>query len=608
MTNLSVEPSNDILSNSPDQWHYILSRVMVENQKILNETMATGDYKVPKFSDHLSIFDPEVVTTTFSETLKKLSEKPEQFIGLQQKCIEHAQDVWQAIMKPYLPLPTESESQEIPKAEKNTIDKRFQDPLWSKNPSFSLMQEVYQLNSQFLKNTVANLEGLNPKTQNKLNFYTKHLVDALSPTNFPFTNPQVIRETFETKGENLIQGFRNFLRDTSKGKIQVRLADENAFQVGENLATTPGKVVFQNDLFQLIQYAPTTKSVMKLPLLIIPPWINKYYIFDLRPENSFIKWAVDSGITVFIVSWVNPDKKHAKKTFDDYVLEGAKAAIDQACKITKSKYLNAIGYCSGGVLLSSLLSYMSVKKDGRVKSATIIATPVDFKEAGDLLVYICEQQLQKIEAHAQKRGYLEGQSMVQSFNLLRANELIWSSYINNYLMGKEPFPFDMLYWNSDALRMPATMHVSFLRKMFLENRLIKPGGITVDSVKIDLSKIKTPIFLMGAIDDHIAPWRAVYPLTQQVKTIQKFVLGASGHVAGVFNHPSRNKYHYWTGENFLPKADEWFEQAEKQSGSWWPEWRQWLEGFSGGTIASRDIPTKEILENAPGSYAMTMAE
>ncbi|HXF90966.1 MAG TPA: alpha/beta fold hydrolase, partial [Candidatus Nitrosotenuis sp.] len=357
-----------------------------------------------------------------------------------------------------------------------------------------------------------------------------------------------------------------------------------------------------------IYYTPKTKKIMSTPLLILPPWINKYYIFDLKPENSFVRWAVAAGIPVFIVSWINPDERHAHKTLTDYVLEGAQMAMNQVIKLTHKQQINAMGYCTGGILLSCLMTYLNAKGMNPIKSASIVATPVDFREAGDLLVYVCEQQLKKLKDHVAKRGFLEGQSMVQSFNLLRANDLIWSFYVNNYLMGKDPMPFDMLHWNCDAVRMPATMHTDYLRWMYLENRLMQPGGITIEDIPVDLSTINVPMFIMAAIDDHIAPWRSVYPLTQFPKGETRFVLSGSGHVAGVFNHPDKKKYHHWFS-NVLPQSpDEWLENAEKHEGSWWPLWRDWLEQFSGGYEAPKKMDKTTILEDAPGSYVKMTGE
>jgi len=488
-------------------------------------------------------------------------------------------------------------------------DKRFQDPEWNENPFFSLLQQAYFLNAKYLKEIVTSIEGLDPITSRKLMFYTNHLIDALSPTNFPLTNPAVLHETVASSGKNLVRGFQKYLEDSANGQWQSRMTDMKAFKLGKNLATTPGKVVFQNDLFQLIQYEPLTKRVAKRPLLIVPPWINKYYIFDLKPENSFVKWALESGLTVFIISWVNPDKRHAQKTMTDYTLEGVKTAVDQVCSITGEKKINAIGYCSGGILLSFLMCYLKEKKANPIASATLMATPFDFSKADELGIYRCEHQQRKLEEYVQKKGYLDGQYMVRAFNLLRANDLIWPSYVNNYLLGREPFPFDMLYWNCDALRMPAKMHMDYLQEIVIENRLIKPDGIHIGNVPINLEKVTVPLYVMAAQSDHIAPWRSVYSITQLAKSPSiRFVLSASGHVAGAMNHPSKKKYHYWTSDQLPHDADHWLKDAQKHEGSWWEEWRQWLDAHNDGTVPARTIAKDLIIEASPGSYALTVGE
>lgn len=357
------------------------------------------------------------------------------------------------------------------------------------------------------------------------------------------TNPTVLRETLDSKGENLIRGLENLLSDLEKGEGQLKISmtDAEAFEVGENIATSPGKVVFQTDLMQLIQYEPTTETVYKTPLVIVPPWINKYYILDLRPKNSFIKWAVDQGLTVFVVSWVNPDEKLAQKTFEDYMKEGTLAAIEAVLGITGEAQTNIIGYCLGGTLTASTLAYMAAKKDERVKSATFFTTMIDFEEAGELSVFIDEEQLKALEERMNDRGYLEGSEMATTFNMLRANDLIWSFVVNNYLMGKDPFPFDLLYWNSDSTRMPAAMHSFYLRNMYLENKLIEPNGITLCDTPIDLTRIEIPVCVLSTREDHIAPWKSTYAATQTYKGPVKFLLAASGHIAGVVNPPNPDK-------------------------------------------------------------------
>ena len=387
------------------------------------------------------------------------------------------------------------------------------------------------------------------------------------------------------------------------------MTDETKFKVGENIAVTPGKVVFRNALMELIQYAPTTETVLKRPLLIIPPWINKFYILDLRPKNSFIRWAVEQGHTVFVVSWVNPDEKLAEKGFDDYMREGPYAALDAIEKATGEKAINAIGYCLGGTLLACTLSHMASRKDTRIKAATFFTTMVDFTEAGELGVFIDEEQLHSLEEKMQKRGFLEGSEMATTFNMLRANDLIWSFVVNNYLMGQEPFPFDLLYWNDDSTRMPARMHSFYLRRMYQQNDLVKPGGVELDGVALDLRKIKVPAYILSTREDHIAPWKSTYRATQIYAGKTRFVLAASGHIAGVVNPPESGKYSHWVHDELPAEPDAWFKGATELAGSWWPDWQRWVLGQDRAMVPAREPGAGALkpLADAPGTYVTVQA-
>jgi polyhydroxyalkanoate synthase len=386
------------------------------------------------------------------------------------------------------------------------------------------------------------------------------------------------------------------------------MTDMAAFKVGENIAVTPGAVVFQNDLMQLLQYNPTTEEAVKAPLLIVPPWINKFYILDLREKNSFIKWAVAQGHTVFVISWVNPDSELADATFADYMTQGPLAALDAIEAATGERLVNIIGYCLGGTLTASALAYMAVKNDKRIASATFFTTMVDFEEAGELSVFIDEEQLAALEEKMHERGYLEGSDMATTFNMLRANDLIWSFVVNNYLMGKEPFPFDLLYWNADSTRMPAAMHSFYLRSMYQENKLAA-GEVTLLGTPIDLTRIKTPSFLLSTREDHIAPWKSTFAATRLYRGPTRFVLAASGHIAGVVNPPAANKYGYWTNDRKARTPEAWLEGARQHEGSWWPEWQRWSADFANGQVPARDPDAGPLkpLENAPGSYVMARA-
>ena len=495
-------------------------------------------------------------------------------------------------------------------AEPAAGDRRFKDPAWDENALFDFIKQSYLLSARWMQETVRGVEGLDDKTAKKVDFYTRQFVDAMAPSNFLLTNPEVLRATAESGGENIVKGLQNLLSDLEKGKgrLAISMTDASQFELGKNVAVTPGKVVFQNDLMQLIQYEPTTEQQHRVPLLIIPPWINKFYILDLREKNSFVKWATDQGFTVFIISWVNPNAELARKTFEDYMLEGPLAALDAIEQATGEKEVNVIGYCLGGTLLASTLAWMAVKKDRRVRSATFFVALTDFAEPGELGVFIDEEQLQFLEGKMNERGYLEGSEMATTFNMLRANDLIWSFVVNNYLLGKDPFPFDLLYWNSDSTRMPAAMHSFYLRRMYQENLLSKPGGIELAGVPIDLTKIKTPSCFISTREDHIAPWKSTYAATQLFSGPVRFILAGSGHIAGIVNPPP-GKYPYWTNEQNPPTPDAWLAGAKQQEGSWWPAWAKWVKQYAGELVPARK-PGKgklKAIEPAPGSYVRVKA-
>lgn len=493
-------------------------------------------------------------------------------------------------------------------------DRRFRDDAWSENAVFDFIKQSYLLGARWLQDTVRDVEGLDTETARKVDFYTRQFADAMAPTNFVATNPQVLRETIDTKGENLIRGLENMLQDMERGKgrLKISMTDRDAFEVGVNIATSPGKVVFRNDLMELIQYSPTTETVHARPLLIVPPWINKFYILDLKPKNSFIRWAVAQGLTVFVVSWVNPDAEMATKNFDDYLAEGPLAALDAIEQATGMREINLVGYCLGGTLSACALAHMKAGGDMRVTSATYFTTLIDFAEAGELSVFVDEEQVASLERKMNARGYLEGSEMAATFNMLRANDLIWSFVVNNYLMGKDPFPFDLLYWNSDSTRMPAAMHSYYLRRMYLENKLIEPGGLTLLGRPIDLTTLDVPTFVLSTQEDHIAPWKSTFAAVTTYAGPVKFCLAGSGHIAGVVNppNPEKPKYGYWTRKRNTKTADSWLAGATRHDGSWWPEWKAWLEKYAGKQVPAR-IPgdgALPVIEDAPGAYVRVQAQ
>jgi polyhydroxyalkanoate synthase len=483
-------------------------------------------------------------------------------------------------------------------------DARFKDQEWSNNFVFDYIKQSYLLAARHIQHAVAAVEGLPDESEKKVAFFTRQYVDALAPTNFLMTNPQVLRETMASGGQNLVKGLNNLLNDIEKGggELRVSMTDEKAFTLGKNVATTPGKVVFQTELMQLIQYQPLTKDVYKRPLVIIPPWINKYYILDLREKNSFIRWALEQGHTVFVLSWVNPDARLAQKGFEDYMLEGPLAALDYVEKATGESGINFIGYCLGGTLLGATLAYLKAKNQDRVACATFFVSLLDFSQPGELGVFIDEAQVANLEKKMNERGYLEGSEMAGTFNLLRANDLVWGFVVNNYLLGKDPFPFDLLYWNADSTRMPARMHSFYLRNMYIGNLMGKPGGITLAGVPIDLSQVKIPAYFISTVEDHIAPWKTTYKGARYLGGKVRFVLGGSGHIAGIVNPPAAKKYHYWTNEAMPDTPEKWFETATQKPGSWWEDWQAWMDKQNAGEKVPARQPLKP-LEDAPGSYA-----
>ncbi len=548
----------------------------------------------------MGMADPMSIGNAFMEMTTRMMADPAKVVEAQMSLWNDYMTLWQSTTARLLGQETD------PIVTPAGDDRRFRDEAWNENQLFDFIKQSYLLSARWIQSTVAEVDGLDEQTQKKVDFFTRQFVDALAPSNFVMTNPTVLRETIETRGENLLKGLSNLLEDLERGKgrLDIRMTDLDAFEIGENIAVSPGKVVFQNDLLQLIQFAPTTEKVAKTPLLIFPPWINKYYILDLRPKNSFIKWAVEQGLTVFCVSWVNPDEKLAEKSFEDYMIEGTMAALDAVEQATGEKRVNVIGYCLGGTLLASSLAYMTTKGDKRVKSATYLVALTDFAEAGDLRVFIDEEQVTALEDRMNEKGYLDGSAMASTFNMLRSNDLIWSFVVNNYLMGKDPFPFDLLYWNADSTRMPAAMHSFYLRNMYINNLLCEPGGIELAGVPIDLHKIKTPSFLLSTQEDHIAPWKATYAATQIYAGSIKFVLSGSGHVAGVVNPPAAEKYGYWTNSDLPADPDAWLEGAENHKGSWWPEWAKWLKKYRGAEVPARVPGDRKLtpIEDAPGSY------
>ena len=544
--------------------------------------------------------DPLNIGSAFMEMASRLAANPSKLIEAQLGFWQDYMTLWQHSTRRIMGLATQAPIPPDPR------DKRFQDSQWNDNEIFDFIRQSYLLSARFVHDVVRQVDGLQPKTAQKLEFYARQFVDAMSPSNFALTNPQVLRKTVETGGDNLIRGLNNLLRDleAGQGKLHIKMTDSESFSVGGNIAVTPGAVIFRNDLIELIQYHPTTTEVLQRPLVIFPPWINKFYILDLKPKNSFIRWAVSQGHTVFVVSWVNPDERLAAKDFADYMKEGVFAALEAIERATGERQVNAIGYCLGGTLLAATLGYMAKNDDHRIQSATFLVTLTDFANAGELGVFIDEEQLRDLEEKMAQRGYLEGSEMAATFNMLRANDLIWSFVVNNYLLGNEPFPFDLLYWNADATRMPAAMHSFYLRNMYQENRLAQPNQVSLDGTQIDLSAIKIPAYFLSCREDHIAPWMSTYRGAKMLGGKNRFVLAASGHIAGVVNPPESGKYNHFINDHLPDSAPHWFEEATQVAGSWWPDWHRWVRAKARKKIPARVPGAGKLkqLEPAPGTY------
>jgi len=548
---------------------------------------------------------PYSMASEASEAAKTLGEiarhwvsDPAKFATAQGELFKSYADLWGRSFRRFLGAEVE------PVVVPEPGDNRFKDPDWSNGQYFDFWKQAYLITSRWAEDLTRNTEGVDEKTRKKALFYLNQMLAAVSPSNFALTNPEVVRTTLATNAENLVQGMAHFVHDLEQSKDLLRISqtDLSAFEIGRNLAVTPGKVVFQNDLIQLIQYTPTTSEVYERPLLVVPPWINKYYILDLVPEKSFVKWAVDQGFTVFLVSWVNPDGKLAQKTFEDYMREGILAAIEAINRQTGIRQINALGYCVGGTLLACTLAYMAAKGDDRVASASFLAAQVDFSEAGDLLVFIDDSQLKSLEEMMAEQGYLDGSRMAAVFNMLRPRDLIWPYVINNYLLGKKPFPFDLLFWNADSTRLPAANHAFYLREFYHLNRLGK-GEMQLGGVQLNLGSVKIPIYELFTKEDHIAPAASVLRGSKLFGGPVRLVMAGSGHIAGVVNPPAKKKYQYWSGGN-ASSVQEWMAQATETAGSWWPDWAGWLAAYSGAKLPPRDPAAGPLrpIEDAPGSY------
>jgi polyhydroxyalkanoate synthase len=545
------------------------------------------------------------IVKTFGQVAEKVLSDPQKAIEVQAAIATNFMTLWSETLKRMQGEAAKPVAQPDPK------DHRFSDAEWQANPMFDFIKQAYLITSRWAENVVDHAEGVDEHTRDKARFYVKQLSGALAPSNFLATNPELIRETLRQNGDNLVRGMRMLAEDVDAGhgELKVRMTDTARFEVGVNMAVTPGKVVFRNALIELIQYAPTTETTLARPLLIVPPWINKFYILDLNAEKSFIKWCVAQGLTVFCVSWINPDERHREMGFEEYMKDGILAAVDAACEITQQPDVTAIGYCVGGTLMAVTLAYMAIKGDKRISSCTLFTTQVDFTDPGELKVFVDEEQIRSIEEQMKLRGYLDGARMANAFNMLRPNDLIWANVVNVYLKGQSPFPFDLLYWNSDSTRMPEKNHSFYLRNCYLENKLSK-GEMRVAGERLDLGKVTMPIFNLAAREDHIAPAKSVFNGCALFGGPVDYVMAGSGHIAGVVNPPSKPKYQYWTGGPAKGRFEDWVGAAHETPGSWWPYWIEWIRKQAPETVKARvklGSRKHKPLCDAPGTYVKIRA-
>lgn len=596
-----VDKNNDASYriSDPEAFARNMVRLLEEGGKVMS-AYSSGREANPKQTS---------MADEIGNVVKTLGAIAEDWIKDPKRAVEAQADLWQGYMNLWSGSMRRMLGEKAdPSVEPARGDKRFADPDWSQNQFFDFVKQAYLLSANWAEHLVEHAESVDEHTRHKAEFYVRQIANALAPSNFVLTNPELLRETLASNGENLVRGMQMLAEDiaTGNGELRIRQTDMTAFEVGKNLALTPGKVVFQNDLMQLLQYEAATEQVLKRPLLIVPPWINKFYILDLTPEKSFIKWATEQGHTVFVVSWVNPDARLALKSFEDYMREGIIEAVDVVEKISREDRVNAIGYCVGGTLLATTLAYMAKNKDARIASATFFTTQVDFTYAGDLKVFVDEEQIAAVEQRMQETGYLEGKRMAAAFNLLRSNDLIWPYVVNNYLKGKAPFPFDLLFWNADSTRMPAANHSFYLRECYLNNALTR-GVMKIAGKKLSLGRIKIPIYNLAAKEDHIAPAKSVFVGSKFFGGPVRYVMSGSGHIAGVINPPAKKKYQYWSDGPVEGEFEDWVGAAVERPGSWWGDWQSWIESQNDEKVPARKIGSKKFkaIETAPGSYVRT---
>jgi polyhydroxyalkanoate synthase subunit PhaC len=548
----------------------------------------------------VNLFDPFGIAKSALDAMEAASRHPE--LVLEQQATYSQK--WLDLVEQSVAAFAGEAHQEI--VQPASADRRFVHPAWTENPAFDSLKEAYLLATEAIVTGIEAIPDLDPAMKRRARFWARQFCDAVSPTNVAWLNPAVIDETVRTGGQNLVRGMEHLLADLRENDGRVRLVDTTAFTLGENIATTQGKVIFRNALMELIQYAPSTQTVARRPLVIVPPWINKFYVLDLQPTNSVVKYLVDNGFTTFMISWRNPDPSMADLTMEDYLREGPQTAIRVAREICGTRDVNALGYCIGGTLLAIELAYAAAKGERSIKAATFLASLVDFEEPGEIVNFLGPEGLAFVEERMREHGVLEGREMADSFNLLRANDLIWNVAVSRYLLGKDAPAFDLLYWNNDATRMPRAMHSYYLETMYRDNALVRPGGVTMFGTPIDLGSIENDLYIVSTAEDHIAPWTSVYRLTQLVRGMSRVILGSSGHIAGIINAPAKQKGAYWASGVNPPSPQAWQAGAEHHDGSWWPDWVAWLRERSGKAVDAR-VPGSvayPALADAPGTYVL----
>ena len=603
MSDSTPQKPGDFKLTDPVQLAQNLARVFEHAAQIARQIAERPELAKKEAETQATPIDQ--VTKTLGAVAQAYLAEPQKLMEAQTQLWNSYSQLWQNAWAKALGTPTE------PMASPARNDKRFKDKDWQENTVFDFLKQFYLITANWAQDFVKNADGLDDHTRQKAKFYVEQILNALSPSNFPVSNPEILRATLASNGANLIEGLKHLEQDLASpdGRLRIKQSDMTAFEIGKNIAMTPGKVVFRNDTFELIQYSPSVQRTYEIPLLIVPPWINKYYILDLNPKKSFVRWATEQGLTVFMVSWVNADEKQGRKSFSDYMREGFLEAVRAVQDATGAEKINTIGYCIGGTMVAAALGYMAARNDNRVNAATFFTTQVDFEKAGDLCVYVDDEQVKWIEQRMEEKGYLAGSRMADAFNLLRSNDLIWSHVINNYMLGKEPAPFDLLYWNADATRMPAGVHSFYLRECYLANKLAH-GKMILDGVHIDLEKVKVPVYNLAAKDDHIAPLPSVFKVGQFFGGESKLVVSGSGHIAGVVNPPEARKYKYWTNNAPAENLEKWLTTATEHEGSWWPDWADWITTRSGAKV-SAPVPGDgklDVLEDAPGGYVLVKSE